>query len=435
MNKEQASPPVPDSQPPGIGIIGMGGFAQSHHRVAHALEAAGHCRLVCTCDPRFDTFEAEADRWELARRGVAVYADYREMLDAHRDDLRLVTVPTPIPLHAPMHRACVERGLACYLEKPPTLYYAELAQMLAEEERARYQTQVAFNFIVEDTRQALKRRILDGEWGRVLRVGFHGHWPRTNAYFTRAPWAGRLLLAGQPVLDSCIGNAMAHYVHNVLFWCGQEGLFSWAEVAGVEAELYRAHAIESFDTCFVRGRCANGIEVQIAATHAGDGPQHHREWVECEAATLTYLTGRTYHIVYKDGREETAPTDRRELLRENFLAYLAYLRGEAPRPLTRLIDARPFVHFYDLVFVAAQTIHAVPDAHIRRSPAREAGAEYAAIDGIDEACDAFFTTGLFPSQQQAAWAGPGGRALAEELPQLLGVVTRMSRESGSIPPS
>jgi hypothetical protein len=153
------------------------------------------------------------------------------MLDAECGELEVVTVPTPIPLHAPMHRACVERGLACYLEKPPTLYHAELDEMLAVEARAARQTQVAFNFIVEDSRQALKRRILAGEFGRVLRAGSHGHWPRPTTYFTRSAWAGRLFLGGRPVLDSCIGNAMAHYVHSLLFWCGDSALLSWAEAA------------------------------------------------------------------------------------------------------------------------------------------------------------------------------------------------------------
>src|SRR5262245_51931939 len=119
-----------------LAIIGMGGFAGDHHRVARALEAEGACRVVCTCDPQREKFAAETERWEFSRRVVRVFADYREMLDACQADLDLVAVPTPVPLHAPMHRAAVERGLACYLEKPPTLDHAEMKEMLAVEERA-----------------------------------------------------------------------------------------------------------------------------------------------------------------------------------------------------------------------------------------------------------------------------------------------------------
>ncbi len=31
-----------------LGIVGMGGFAQSHHEAVLALEREGECRLVCT---------------------------------------------------------------------------------------------------------------------------------------------------------------------------------------------------------------------------------------------------------------------------------------------------------------------------------------------------------------------------------------------------
>src|SRR5947209_8700164 len=114
-----------------VAIIGMGGFAGEHHRVFQALEREDECRLVCICDPRPDDFSEQQARLKFAARGVAVYRDYQRMLDAHSTELDMVTVPTPVPLHAPMHRAVVERGLACYLEKPPTLYYAELDEMIA----------------------------------------------------------------------------------------------------------------------------------------------------------------------------------------------------------------------------------------------------------------------------------------------------------------
>src|SRR5690348_217966 len=120
---------VMERRPLRTAIIGMGGFAGSHHEAIRGLEKEGECRLIATCDPKLEAFQDAMQRWEVTARGVQTFPDYVQLLDACRDQLDLVTIPTPVPLHAPMHRAVVEAGLACYLEKPPTLDYAELDRM------------------------------------------------------------------------------------------------------------------------------------------------------------------------------------------------------------------------------------------------------------------------------------------------------------------
>lgn len=409
-------------------VIGMGGFARLHQESMRELERQGLVRLVATCDPQPEQFEKAITEWDLAGRGVQIYTDYREMLDAHRDELDFVTVPTPIPLHAPMHRACVERGLACYVEKPPTLSWRELDAMLEVERGAKFDTNIGFNFIIEPERQALKSRLLAGEFGALRRAGFLGYWPRPESYFARAAWAGSLTVGGHLILDSCAGNAMAHYVHNLLFWCGQGELLSWGEVESVEAELYRAHAIESFDTCFARGSCAGDIEILIGATHAGAGGSWHREWLECEAANIEYTTrGGGYTIEWRDGRVEAAGTadyTTGEFLRRNLEQYVRYLRGEAPRPLNRLEDTRPFVHLNDLMFVAAGQIATVPESDINRSPDKR-GETCVAIQDLQACLRAFAREGELPSEMGLSWAQPGGRATAQDLPELEAVVQRI----------
>ena len=255
--------------PLNVAVIGLGGFAASHHRALLSLENDGLCRVVATCDPFPVNFAQEQRDYQFAERGVRVFDDYLTMLDALRDEIEVVTVPTPLPLHAEMHRACVQRGLACYLEKPPTLYWRELEAMLEVEKAAKFSTNVGFNFIAETARQNLKRRLMIGEFGALRRVSFLGHWPRRAEYFQRAAWAGRIRLDGRLVLDSCIGNALAHYIHNLLFWAGTREIFDWATVSCMKAELSRAHDIENYDTIFARGSFENGVEFRIAATHSG----------------------------------------------------------------------------------------------------------------------------------------------------------------------
>lgn len=419
-----------------IGIIGLGGFAASHHQAVQALEATGVCRLICTCDPDANGREAARSQWNWDERGVAAYPDYRVMLAAHGHELDVVTVPTPIPLHAEMHRACVEAGIACYLEKPPTLDPVELEQMIVVDKQAERETQVAFNFIVEKPRQSLKTRLLAGEFGKLRRVAFLGVWPRPESYFIRNGWAGKLLgQDGRLLLDSCIGNAMAHYVHNLLFWAGADELFSFAAPEQVEAEMYRAHDIETFDTCFVRARCENDVELRIGATHAAADHASQNEQVTCERATIHYVTGKGYKIINNDGAViEQGDTEKGVLLEENFATYFDYVRKEAPRPMTRLIDSRPFVHLNNLAYIAAGSVVNVSDDYVRRSTVEGKSGKiekYLEIDGVRQTCETFTETGVFPTGQGCAWARSGASiATPDDLGQLPQIARNMKMASG-----
>ncbi len=408
-----------------VATIGMGGFAASHHGAIEKLEVEGRCRLVCTCDPDPSVARALADELCFESRGVAVYDNYLRMLDHAKGDLDVVTVPTPVPLHAEMHAACVQRGLAVYLEKPPTLDYRELEAMLDTERRATRLTNVGFNYIVEPPRQALKARLLAGEFGTVRKVCFSGLWPRPLSYYQRTFWAGRLVHNGRLVLDSCMGNAMAHHVHNVLFWAGTGELFSWAEVAAVEAELYRAHAIESADTVFARATTASGIELRLAMSHACAGRQHQCEWVMCDDATLYYDVATGFRIVRGSTEIERGEGTISDPLERNFAAYFDYLEGKAERPMTRLVDSIPFVSLCDLVFVAASRIHTVPDAFATRLRAQDENSEYIAINGLNSVVDRFLADDLLPSEQRVDWAAPGGRATASQVGEVASAVARM----------
>jgi predicted dehydrogenase len=83
-----------------IAIVGLGGFAGSHHASVARLEERGHAKLICTCDPRADAFTKERESLGFTARGVQVFADYRPMLAACARSLDLVVIPTPINLHA-----------------------------------------------------------------------------------------------------------------------------------------------------------------------------------------------------------------------------------------------------------------------------------------------------------------------------------------------
>lgn len=413
------------SHPLNVAIIGLGGFAGAHHRTVRALELEGQCQLACVSS-RSQPLDRTKDL-DLEGRGVRLFTDWKQMLDICGDELDMVCVPTPLNMHAPMHRDCVDRGLPVFLEKPPTNDYAELASMLDVEQRAGKQTFVGFNFICQKPRQELKRRLLDGEFGKIKRTELLGLWPRPTSYYQRASWAGRLLVNGQIVLDSCFGNALAHHVFNMIFWHGRGELLSWGRVVQVEAELYRAHAIEGTDTTFVRAKMDDAGELRIALTHACEGENIHSETIVCEKAKIVYTTGRGYEVHWIDGRVESGDEDSRGTMMQNWCTYLDYLRGQIDRPLIRLDDCVSYVHLYDLCYVAADRIVSVGPPHLDRIDLEGEAGQNVVIHQISEACKQFLKDGAFPSAQGRAWASPGGCATEQELPRLRSVVERLAK--------
>ena len=383
-----------------IGIIGMGGFAAWHHNVVKRLEDRGQARLICTCDPQAAAFAGEQQNWQFATRGVSVFPDYKSMLAACHRELDLLVVPTPINLHAEMHRAGVELGIPVYLEKPPTLDYLELEEMIVRDRQARRSSLVGFNFIIEKPRLALKQRLLAGEFGAVRGTTLMALWPRPADYFRRNNWAGRLMMDGRVVLDSCLGNALAHFVHNMLFWIGGPELLSWAQIAAVRAELYRAHAIEGADTFFVEADASCGATMRFAVSHACAGQSLHTEIVICEKAELRYTVGQQAEVRWHDGRKETIPLGPFDGLHDNHLEYHAYLRGELPRPATTLVDSRPFVVLNDLAHLSSGTIAPFPPALLSGVRDEKEQKDYFSVAGMPRAVDAFL--------HHATWPGPNG---------------------------
>ncbi len=405
----------------------MGGFAGSHHNTVSRMEERGLVKLVCTCDPSPGAFAAAQQTWRFAQRGVRVFDDYRSMLAACHGDLDYVATPTPIRLHAEMHEAITGYGLPAYVEKPPTLDFAELEKMIAADTRARKASLVGFNFIVEKSRLALKERLLSGEFGAIRGGTLSALWPRPSGYFARNGWSGRLIMDGHIVLDSCFGNAMAHFVHNMLFWTGTPGLYSWAEIAAVRAELYRAHAIEGADTFFVEADLATGCTLRFALSHACAGASTSSEKVICEKAILKYAVGGQIEVSWKDGRTERISSGPFDGLEENHTEYCRYMRGEIQRPATTLQDSRPLVVLNDLAHVSSGRIHPIPPHLVALARDEKEQKDYLSVEGLPKTVDNFLCRGIWPGY--AGWRRDNGEVVTSaDLPRFHDVVRAMAAE-------
>jgi predicted dehydrogenase len=403
----------------------MGGFAGSHHGTVFRLEERGAAKLICTCDPQADNFAPQQQQWKFSSRGVKVFRDYREMLEACHRDLDVVVIPTPIQLHAEMHAAAAAYGLPSYLEKPATLDYEELERMIAIDAQLPKSSLVGFNFIIEKPRLRLKERIIAGEFGAVRGATLSGLWPRPTSYFERNAWAGKLLIDDRVVLDSCLGNALAHFVHNVLFWGGRGSLFSWAEIAAVRAELYRAHQIQGADTFFVEADTLGGVTMRFALSHACSGNSSQAEVVICERATLRYVVGQPAEVRWCDGRVEKIPFEPFDGLEENHLEYYRYLCDELPRAATTLVDSRPFVVLNDLAYVSSGEITKISKERTSESRDEKEQKIYLNVAGLTAAQENFILKGTWPSAD--GWRDvPGEVVTSADLPRFRDTISRIA---------
>lgn len=377
---------------PGVAVAGIGGFASAHHNFLEELENEGVLRVVATCDPRADALREFCESRNFSSRGVRIVPDFEALLESGCD---WMTVATPIALHGPMHAACAARQIPCYLEKPPTLDPFELEAMISRDATARKQTQVGFNYIYQPERLALKVRLLSGEFGRVMRVGLWGAWKRADSYYARNSWAGGLKRGSTFLLDSCLGNAMSHHVHNILFLAGVQSPASWAECQAVEARLYRARPIEGADTVFLKGELADSVEFRIALSHACQGSGLTEETVVCENAVIRIRPQQEIQILRADRPVETITFSSRAHLKENFRYYGEYVAGAPHKILSTLSDCRPFVHLNALAYVSACQIETIATSQVERIVGEDAASSGWRIREIENRLTQFVENGDF----------------------------------------
>jgi predicted dehydrogenase len=251
-----------------LALIGISGYGRIHLQLARECRDRGEVDLVAATV--INPTEEADNVAELTARGCAIYSDYLEMLKAHAGKIDLCLIPTGIPWHARMTIAALQAGANVLVEKPLAGSVAEVEAVHAAERASGRFVAVGFQDLYEPGTAWLKSELLAGTIGDLQSVRFLGLWPRRRSYFTRNDWAGRLNAGGVPVLDSPLNNAFGHFVMLSLFFASTEAHGAVGAVPD-QVELFRAHAIESFDTAVVKLHTSNGVKLWFGVSHvSGD---------------------------------------------------------------------------------------------------------------------------------------------------------------------
>jgi predicted dehydrogenase len=164
-------------------------------------------------------------------------------------------------------------GLHVYCEKPVAATVQEVDKLIEAKKETGRSVAVGFQHIYSNSIQKLKSRICGGELGKVRFLTLVCGWPRSETYYRRNEWAGKLRVGEEWILDSPANNAHAHYLMNALYLCSSAA--GKAEnPTEIRAELYRANRIEGPDTVLLRFATTGGSSAFVIFTHANGRERH-----------------------------------------------------------------------------------------------------------------------------------------------------------------
>ncbi len=305
-----------------LALVGVSGYGALYADKLMGYHREGRIRL-CAATVINPDETVETCR-KLEQIGCRIYGDFRQMIEAEAGRVDLCAIPTSIHLHCGMTVAALEAGMHVLVEKPLTASLEEVRTMTDARDRCGKKVYVGFQNMYSKSLWETKARLVGGEFGRVKTIKALALWPRSTRYYTRNAWAGKLYVGNQPVLDSPVNNAMAHFVMMPLF-LGGKTLSDTASVVQQDIEAYRAQAIESFDTFSARMETENGIELIFNFSHSTEA--RHRPTIEviCENGRFQWYENENYRLI--GGEEEASQSEKIDPRREMFETIFSRLTG------------------------------------------------------------------------------------------------------------
>ncbi|MEI5523258.1 Gfo/Idh/MocA family oxidoreductase [Streptomyces brasiliscabiei] len=319
-------------------------------------------------------------------------ADFGALLDS--TGAAIAVICTPIPTHTDLALTAARRGVHVLLEKPPAPSYAEFRRMADGVAAAGTVCQIGFQSLGSHALPAIRTMVDDGLIGEVTGIGGAGAWARAEAYYRRAPWAGKRRLNGVDVIDGALTNPLAHAVATGLALAGAGRAEA---VTGIETELLRANDIESDDTSCVRITTADGGRITVAATLCAEDPGEPYNVVHGTSGRITFWYKQDRVLVQRAGHgPEEIEYGRTDLL-ENLVDHLVDGIGllvppEVTGAFMKVVEAIRTAP--DPAALPADAWHLLPDEDRR------------VVDGIDALVTAAADDLALYSELGAPWALP-----------------------------
>ncbi len=248
-----------------VAIIGVSGFGETHYKDIMGWHEKGRLEVLAATVINQDEEKEKCEK--LLSAGSKIYTDYMDMIRNVHGEVDICFIPTGIHLHKPMTIAALEAGINVFVEKPVAATVQELDEMKEVEKRTGKFVAVGYQSIYTPEVRKIKKAIIEDCIGKIKSIKCMALWPRTESYYARNNWAGKIKSGKNWVLDSPFNNALSHQLNMLCFFAGTQFANS-AEIDSVEAELYRGNKIESADTACIRINTSTGIPLYFFVSHA-----------------------------------------------------------------------------------------------------------------------------------------------------------------------
>lgn len=394
----------PGSQAPlRVGLIGVTGYALAYFEELNKLRQDGLVQWgAVTIINRRDAPEQVAF-FESA--GIPVYDDYRSMLEAEKDRLDWVCIPTAIGWHTRMTVDVLRRGLPVLLEKPiaPTLQDVEAIQ--AAERVSGKVVAIGYQHHYSASTWEIKERLISGHIGQITHIDSICLWPRGRGYYQRNNWSGRLYDGYSWVLDSPLHNAISHVVNLILFFSGST-LEGRADPVSVEAELYRSKAIESYDTIRCQVEMDTRIRAGVVFSHSSVSTIDPEIRITGTQGTLTWRFCGSHTFTRGDEVEILEREDLIRIREHMFRKVVRHLQGDKTSRICSTEQAKGEVKWVNAV-QDATAIHDIPEDFRETRPNKQ-GDLVDVVKGLDSAAVKAYEEGCWFSDLGLPWAvAPG----------------------------
>ncbi|WLQ33129.1 Gfo/Idh/MocA family oxidoreductase [Streptomyces castrisilvae] len=387
MNTPHTATPVP------IVLAGARGHGRQHLANIRRLQHQGLVRLAGICElTPLDASELDAFAGELPEQSV----DFGTLLDS--TGARAAVICTPIQTHTDLALTAAGRGVHLLLEKPPAATRADFDRILAGVRDAGIACQVGFQSFGSHAVPAIRELVRTGAIGTVRGYGAAGAWVRDDAYYRRAPWAGRRRLGGTDVVDGVLTNPLAHAVATALELAGTT---TAEDVASIDTELFRAHDIEADDTSCVRVTTTSGPPVTAAVTLCAEQAGEPYVIVHGDRGRITFWYKQDRVLVQRAGHGPLETVHGRTDLLENLVDHLV-------RDTPLLVPPRNTGAFMEVVEAVrtAPEPRALPSGAWHTAAVPGSGATRRVVRGIDALVASGAETLALFSELGAPWALP-----------------------------
>lgn len=384
-----------------IAMVALGGYGNFYLARLFAAREAYDFELVAGVDPNpvgcryLAQFESE---------GIPIYPDLDAFYAASTADL--VIIAAPIQYHRPFTLNALAHGSNVLCEKPVAATIQDALAMAEAEAASDGFVGIGYQWSFAEAIQNLKQDIMAGELGKALRLRTKVLWPRPKSYYARNNWAGLIKSGdGRWVLDSPANNATAHYLHNCFYVLGETRETS-ARPVDVQAELYRANAIENYDTAAIRCHTASGAEILFYTAHPLPEEIGPTLIYEFERAVVDF-DGRDGRLVahFSDGRTKDYGNPFADDANKLWEAVEAVRTGA---PLACGIEAAS--SHTRCVNVAQESMPRITDFPQDLIRHREQDEDVLVwVEGLQETLETCYDEGVMPSESGVGWARSGQR--------------------------